>query len=132
MTLEEAKDLIYLKKKETRIKIRTLRAKSDFADFDLDKALLDEYDKYKEYIREITPMIRDKELSDLVYQMYKPEICNDWLNRKEIIKSCHNQFNRYCSMMKMLKEDTVLNYILQYRVEAINKELKKELNNKRF
>lgn len=132
MTLEEAKDLIYKKKKETRAKIRAIRAKSDFEEFDLDKALLDEYDKYKEYIREITPMIRDKELSDLVYQMYKPELCNDWLNPKEIIKLNHNQFKRYCSMMKMLKEDTVLDYILHYRVEAINKELKKELNNKRF
>lgn len=132
MTLEEAKDLIYKKKKETRVNIRAFRAKSDFEEFDLDKALLDEYNKYKDYIREITPMIRDKELSDLVYQMYKPELCNDWLNPKEIIKLNHNQFNRYWSIMKKLKEDKELDHILHYRVDAINKELKKELDNKRF
>lgn len=132
MTLEEAKDLIYKKKKETKVKIRALRAKSDFEEFDLDKALLEEYDKYKDYIKEITPMIRDKELSDLVHQMYKPELYNDWTDPKERIKLNNTQFKKYFTIMKQLKEDTILDYILQYRVKAINKEIKKELDNKRF
>lgn len=111
MTLEEAMDLIYKKKKETRVKIRTIRAKSDFADFDLDKSLLNEYDLYIDYIREIAPKIRDIELNNIISNIFRIEPIEDWTKGRYSMyqyMNLHHLFDKY-------KDDTIMTTIIRTR-----------------
>jgi len=120
MTLEEALDLIYKKKKETRVKIRTIRAKSDFADFDLDKALLNEYDLYLDYIREITPKIRDIELNNIISYIFRIEPIEDWTKGRYSMHCWKNRlyiFDKY-------KDDTIMTTIIRTICDKFKNEYK--------
>lgn len=120
MTLEEAIDLIYKKKKETRVKIRTIRAKSDFADFDLDKSLLNEYDLYIDYIREITPKIRDIELNNIISNIFRIEPIEDWTKGRYSMHCWKNRldiFDKY-------KDDTIMTTIIRTRCDKFKNEYK--------
>lgn len=120
MTLEEAIDLIYKKKKETRVKIRTIRAKSDFADFDLDKSLLNEYDLYIDYIREITPQIRDIELNNIISYIFRIEPIEDWTKGRYSMHCWKNRldiFDKY-------KDDTIMTTIIRTRCDKFKNEYK--------
>lgn len=115
MTLEEAIDLIYKKKKETRVKIRTIRAKSDFADFDLDKSLLNEYDLYIDYIREITPKIRDIELNNIMSNIFRLDPIEDWTKGRYSMHCWKNRlylFDKY-------KDDTIMTTIIRTRCDNL-------------
>lgn len=115
MTLEEAMDLIYKKKKETRVKIRTIRAKSDFADFDLDKSLLNEYDLYIDYIREIAPKIRDIELNNIISNIFKPEPVEDWTK----CRFSTYQFMNLLHIFDKYKDDTIMTTIIRTRCDNL-------------
>lgn len=114
MTLEEAIDLIYKKKKETIIKIRTIRAKSDFADFDLDKALLNEHDLYIDYIREITPKIRDIELNNIIYNVFRLDPVEDWTKGRYSRK-----YYNLLSLFDKYKDDTIITTIIRTRCDNL-------------
>lgn len=120
MTLEEAMDLIYKKKKETRVKIRTIRAKSDFADFDLDKSLLNEYDLYIDYIREIAPQIRDIELNNIISNIFRIEPIEDWTKGRYSTY----QFMNLLHLFDKYKDDTIMTTILRTRCDNLKNEYK--------
>lgn len=122
MTLEETIDLIYKKKKETRVKIRTIRAKSDFVDFDLDKALLVEYDKYIDYIREIATKIRDVELNNILESIFKLDPIEDWTQIKSICKSSH--WKNLLMLFDKYKDDTIMTTIIRTRCYNLKNEYK--------
>ena len=115
MTLEEAIDLIYKKKKETTIKIRTIRAKSDFAAFDLDKALLNEYDLYIDYIREIAPKIRDIELNNIISNIFRVEPIEDWTKGRYSTY----QFMNLLHLFDKYKDDTMMTTIIRTRCDNL-------------
>lgn len=115
MTLEEAIDLIYKKKKETRVKIRTIRAKSDFADFDLDKSLLNEYDLYIDYIREIAPKIRDIELNNIISNIFRIEPIEDWTKGRYSTY----QFMNLLHLFDKYKDDTIMTTIIRTRCDNL-------------
>ena len=114
MTLEEAIDLIYKKKKETTIKIRTIRAKSDFADFDLDKSMLEEYNKYIDYIREIAPKIRDIEFNNIIYTVFRLEPIEDWTKCRYSRK-----YYNLLSLFDKYKDDTMMTTIIRTRCDNL-------------
>jgi len=120
MTLEEALDLIYKKKKETRVKIRTIRAKSDFADFDLDKALLEEYNLYIDYIREITPKIIDIELNNIISYIFKVEPIEDWTKGRYSVYCWKNRLD----IFEKYKDDTIMTTIIRTRCDKFKNEYK--------
>lgn len=115
MTLEEAIDLIYKKKKETRVKIRTIRAKSDFADFDLDKSLLNEYDLYIDYIKEIAPKIRDIELNNIISNIFRIEPIEDWTKGRYSTY----QFMNLLHLFDKYKDDTIMTTIIRTRCDNL-------------
>ena len=115
MTLEEAIDLIYKKKKETRVKIRTIRAKSDFADFDLDKSMLNEYDLYIDYIREISPKIRDIELNNIISNIFRIEPIEDWTKGRYSTY----QFMNLLHLFDKYKDDTMMTTIIRTRCDNL-------------
>lgn len=115
MTLEEAMDLIYKKKKETRVKIRTIRAKSDFADFDLDKSLLNEYDLYIDYIKEIAPKIRDIELNNIISNIFRIEPIEDWTKGRYSTY----QFMNLLHLFDKYKDDTIMTTIIRTRCDNL-------------
>ena len=125
MTLEEALDLIYKKQKETRLKIRTIRAQSDFVDStdsDLDKALLNEYNLYTDYIREITPKIRDIELNNIISYIFRVEPIEDWTKAR---------YRMYCWKKRLdifdkYKDDTIMTTIIRTRCDKFQNEYNKE------
>jgi len=120
MTLEEAIDLIYKKKKETTIKIRTIRAKSDFADFDLDKSLLNEYDLYIDYIKEIAPKIRDIELNNIISNIFRIEPIEDWTKGRYSTY----QFMNLLLIFDKYKDDTIMTTIIRTRCDNLKDEYK--------
>jgi hypothetical protein len=120
MTLEEAMDLIYKKKKETRVKIRTIRAKSDFADFDLDKSLLNEYDLYIDYIKEIAPKIRDIELNNIISNIFRIEPIEDWTKGRYSTY----QFMNLLHLFDKYKDDTIMTTIIRTRCDNLKNEYK--------
>lgn len=120
MTLEEAMDLIYKKKKETKVKIRAIRAKSDFADFDVNKALLEEYDKYKDYIREIAPNIRDIELNNIISNIFRLDPVEDWTKGRYSSK----QFNNLLHLFDKYKDDTIMTTIIRTRCDNLKNKYK--------
>jgi len=120
MTLEEAMDLIYKKKKETRVKIRTLKAKSDFTEFDLDKAKLNEYDLYIDYIREIAPKIRDIELNNIISNIFRIEPIEDWTKGRYSTY----QFMNLLLLFDKYKDDTIMTTILRTRCDNLKNEYK--------
>lgn len=122
MTLEEAKDLIYKKKKETRVKIRTLRAKSDFADFDLDKSMLEEYNKYIDYIKEIAPQIRDIELNNIISNVFKLETVEDWTKGRYSYN--RNNWKNLLSLFEKYKDDTMMTTIIRTRCDNLKDKFK--------
>lgn len=120
MTLEEAIDLIYKKKKETRVKIRTIRAKSDFTDFDLDKSLLNEYDLYIDYIREIAPKIRDIELNNIISNIFRVDPIEDWTKGR----FSTYQFMNLLHLFDKYKDDTIMTTIIRTRCYNLKEEYK--------
>lgn len=122
MTLEEAKDLIYKKKKETTIKIRTIRDKSDFEEFDLDKALLDEYNTYIDYIKEIAPLIRDVELNNILERMFKLDPIEDWTQTKSICKSSH--WKNLLMLYDKYRDNIIMSTILHTRCDNLKDKFK--------
>lgn len=121
MTLEEAIDLIY-KKKETTIKIRTIRAKSDFEEFDLDKSLLDEYNLYIEYIKQIAPLIRDVELNNILERMFKLDPIEDWTQIKSICKGSY--WKNLLTLFDKYRGDTIMTIILRTRCDNLKDKFK--------
>ena len=115
MTLEEAIDLIYKKKKETRVKIRTIRAKSDFADFDLDKSMLNEYDLYIDYIKQIAPKIRDIELNNIISNIFRIEPIEDWTKGRYSTY----QFMNLLHLFDKYKDDTMMTTIIRTRCDNL-------------
>lgn len=115
MTLEEAIDLIYKKKKETTIKIRLIRAKSDYEDFDLDKSLLNEYDLYIDYIREIAPKIRDIELNNIISNIFRIEPIEDWTKGRYSTY----QFMNLLIIFDKYKDDTIMTTIIRTRCDNL-------------
>ena len=114
MTLEEAIDLIYKKKKETRVKIRTIRAKSDFADFDLDKSMLNEYDLYIDYIKQIAPKIRDIELNNIISNIFRLDPVEDWTKGRYSRK-----YYNLISLFEKYKDDTMMTTIIRTRCDNL-------------
>lgn len=115
MTLEEAIDIIYKKKKETRVKIRTIRAKSDFADFDLNKSLLNEYDLYIDYIKQIAPKIRDIELNNIISNIFRVEPIEDWTKGRYSTY----QFMNLLHLFDKYKDDTIMTTIIRTRCDNL-------------
>lgn len=115
MTLEEAMDLIYKKKKETRVKIRTIRAKADFAEFDLDKSLLNEYDLYIDYIKQIAPKIRDIELNNIISYIFRVEPIEDWTKGRYSTY----QFMNLLHLFDKYKDDTIMTTIIRTRCDNL-------------